>query len=148
MITHQWTVFNEAQANWVTQPRALLALLTLIILNGVVCSLCPDGRNEFELTDQLTWQHSHILWQLYLLFHRRIILNIKPSVSSIFKKCIWWQYYLESAIPKSKKLRKKSLYLLRKVCSLMLKLQKLINYSLIRVLISYCFDELLNGLTY
>lgn len=63
-------------------------------MNGVVCSLCPDGRNEFGLTDQLTWQHSHILWQLYLLFHRRIILNIKPGVASIFKKCIWWQYYL------------------------------------------------------
>lgn len=49
---------------------------------------------QFGLTDQLTWQHSHILWQLYLLFHRRIILNIKPGVASILKKCIWWQYYL------------------------------------------------------
>lgn len=36
---------------------------------------------------------SHTL-TIILLFHTRIILNIKPGVASIFKKCIWWQYYL------------------------------------------------------
>ena len=34
-MTHHWAIFSQTEANGITRPRVLIALLTLITSNGV-----------------------------------------------------------------------------------------------------------------